>query len=90
MRLNGQRLPVFPGLHGQRQALEYGVKIAGYTVHFVDEGLVPDPSSCRRRFQFWTMMRKCLMNEFLFRNPLRSLKRLLCSVPTGWWYPAVM
>ena len=32
-------LPAFPGLHGQRQALEYGVKIAGCTVHFVDEGL---------------------------------------------------
>ena len=43
MRLNGQRLPVFPGLHGQRQALEYGVKITGYTVHFVDERLDSGP-----------------------------------------------
>ena len=32
-------LPAFPGLHGQRQALEYGVKIAGCTVHYVDEGM---------------------------------------------------
>ncbi len=30
-------LPSFPGLHAQRQALTYGVKIAGATVHFVDE-----------------------------------------------------
>src|SRR5690606_2516133 len=30
-------LPSFKGLHGQRQALEYGAKIAGCTVHFVDE-----------------------------------------------------
>lgn len=30
-------LPSFPGLDGQRQALDYGVKIAGCTVHFVDE-----------------------------------------------------
>lgn len=30
-------LPSFPGLHAQRQALEYGVKISGATVHFVDE-----------------------------------------------------
>ena len=30
-------LPAFPGLDGQRQALDYGVKIAGCTVHFVDE-----------------------------------------------------
>jgi phosphoribosylglycinamide formyltransferase-1 len=36
-------LPAFPGLHGQRQALEYGVKIAGCTVHFVDEGLDAGP-----------------------------------------------
>jgi len=32
-------LPAFPGLEGQKQALEYGVKISGCTVHFVDEHL---------------------------------------------------
>ena len=36
-------LPAFPGLHAQRQALEYGVKIAGATIHFVDEGLDTGP-----------------------------------------------
>ncbi|MBQ3200099.1 MAG: phosphoribosylglycinamide formyltransferase [Firmicutes bacterium] len=36
-------LPAFPGLHGQRQAFEYGVKVAGCTVHFVDEGLDSGP-----------------------------------------------
>jgi phosphoribosylglycinamide formyltransferase-1 len=30
-------LPSFPGLHAQRQAIEHGVKVAGCTVHFVDE-----------------------------------------------------
>jgi phosphoribosylglycinamide formyltransferase-1 len=33
-------LPAFPGLDAQRQALEYGVKVAGCTVHFVDPGAV--------------------------------------------------
>lgn len=32
-------LPSFKGLHGQLQALEYGVKITGCTVHYVDEGM---------------------------------------------------
>lgn len=36
-------LPSFPGLEAQRQALEYGVKFAGCTVHFVDENLDAGP-----------------------------------------------
>ncbi len=36
-------LPAFPGLHSQRQALEYGVKFSGCTVHFVDEGVDTGP-----------------------------------------------
>lgn len=36
-------LPAFPGLHAQRQALEHGVKVAGVTVHFADEGVDTGP-----------------------------------------------
>ena len=36
-------LPSFPGIHASRQALEHGVKIAGCTVHLVDEGTDTGP-----------------------------------------------
>lgn len=41
-------LPAFPGLDAQRQALLAGVKIAGCTVHFVDEGLDSGPIVAQR------------------------------------------
>lgn len=41
-------LPSFTGLHAQRQAFEYGVKLAGCTVHFVDEHLDCGPIILQR------------------------------------------
>jgi len=43
MNIHPALLPSFKGLHGQRQALEYGVKISGCTVHFVDGGMDTGP-----------------------------------------------
>ncbi|MEJ2696793.1 MAG: phosphoribosylglycinamide formyltransferase [Candidatus Sulfobium sp.] len=43
MNIHPALLPSFPGLHGQRQAVDYGVKISGCTVHFVDEGMDTGP-----------------------------------------------
>ena len=43
LNIHPSLLPSFPGLESQRQALEYGVKIAGCTAHFVDENLDAGP-----------------------------------------------
>jgi len=41
-------LPAFPGLNAQKQAWEYGVKVSGCTVHFVDEGMDTGPIIVQR------------------------------------------
>lgn len=43
LNIHPSLLPAFPGLHAQRQALEYGAKISGCTVHFVDLQLDAGP-----------------------------------------------
>lgn len=43
MNIHPALLPSFPGLHGQKQAVDYGSRISGCTVHFVDEGMDTGP-----------------------------------------------
>jgi phosphoribosylglycinamide formyltransferase 1 len=48
LNIHPSLLPAFPGLEAQRQALEYGVKFTGCTVHFVDETLDAGPIIVQR------------------------------------------
>jgi len=43
MNIHPALLPSFPGLHAQKQAVKYGAKYSGCTVHFVDEGVDTGP-----------------------------------------------
>jgi len=43
MNIHPALLPAFPGLEGQKQALAYGVKFSGCTVHFADEQVDAGP-----------------------------------------------
>jgi phosphoribosylglycinamide formyltransferase-1 len=51
MNIHPALLPSFPGIHGQKQALEYGVKLSGCTVHFVDEGVDTGPIIMQKAVQ---------------------------------------
>ncbi|MDA8144546.1 MAG: phosphoribosylglycinamide formyltransferase [Thermaerobacter sp.] len=48
LNIHPSLLPAFPGLDAQRQAWEYGVKVAGCTVHFVDAGMDAGPVVLQR------------------------------------------
>ncbi len=43
LNIHPSLLPAFPGVHAQRQALQYGARISGCTVHLVDEGCDTGP-----------------------------------------------
>jgi phosphoribosylglycinamide formyltransferase 1 len=43
MNIHPALLPAFPGLHAQKQAVKFGAKYSGCTVHFVDEGVDTGP-----------------------------------------------
>jgi len=81
LNIHPSLLPAFPGLDAQRQALEYGVRVAGCTVHLVDDGLDSGPIVEQRAVPVEdgdtveTLSAKILVNEH--RAYAFALRRLL-------------
>ncbi|HEY2325758.1 MAG TPA: formyltransferase family protein, partial [Thermoanaerobaculia bacterium] len=48
LNIHPSLLPAFPGVDAQKQAVEYGVRVSGCTVHFVDENLDAGPIIVQR------------------------------------------
>jgi phosphoribosylglycinamide formyltransferase-1 len=77
LNIHPSLLPSFPGMNAQKQAFEYGVKITGATVHFVDSGMDTGP----------IVMQKSV--EVFQEDDEDSLKNRILSVEHG-LYPLVL
>jgi phosphoribosylglycinamide formyltransferase-1 len=82
LNIHPSLLPAFPGTDAQRQALDYGVKVAGCTVHFVDEKLDAGPILVQRAVRVAeddtpeSLAERILMEEHLaYADALRKLAR---------------
>ena len=89
MNIHPSLLPSFPGLNSQQKALDYGVKVTGCTVHFVDEGLDSGPVIAQKHVAVLdndtieTLSERILVQEHvLYPNCVKlfSEKRLLVEV----------
>jgi len=86
MNIHPSLLPSFPGLNSQKKALDYGVKVTGCNVHFVDEGLDSGPVIAQKHVTvlesdtFETLSERILVQEHIlypYCVKLFSEKRLL-------------
>lgn len=69
-------LPSFPGLHGQKQAVDYGVKFSGCTVHLSMQALTAARLSCRRLFLLWMTTPRILWLTVFWYRSISQCRRL--------------
>lgn len=75
-------LPSFPGIHSQKKALDYGVKVTGCTAHFIDEGvdtgsiIMQSPIKVEENDTVETLSRRILLEEY--SAAIKSV-RLFCE-----------
>lgn len=66
-------LPSFPGINATQQALDYGVKIAGCTAHFVDEGVDTGPIIMQATVPVKDNDNEHLLLRRIFREEIRII-----------------
>jgi phosphoribosylglycinamide formyltransferase-1 len=76
-------LPAFPGVHAQRQALAYGVKVAGCTVHFVDSGTDTGPIIAQAVVPVLDTDDEATLGARILREEHRLLVATLAAVAQG-------
>jgi phosphoribosylglycinamide formyltransferase-1 len=71
MNIHPALLPSFPGLHGQGQAVDYGVRVSGCTVHFVDEGVDTGPIILQKAVEVFQEDTEETLSERILRHEHR-------------------
>jgi phosphoribosylglycinamide formyltransferase 1 len=83
LNIHPSLLPSFPGLESQRQALEYGVKFAGCTVHFVDENLDAGPIIVQAVVPVKDEDTEASLSERILKEEHRIYSEAVCIVLEG-------
>jgi phosphoribosylglycinamide formyltransferase-1 len=76
-------LPSFPGINAQKQALDYGVKVSGCTVHFVNEGVDTGPIIEQAVVRMYKNDTEQLLKERILKEEHELLPNVLKRIANG-------
>ena len=76
-------LPAFPGLEAWKQALDYGVKVTGCTVHFVDQGIDSGPILGQETVPVLADDTPAILHERIQQAERRLYPRVVCALAEG-------
>lgn len=85
LNIHPSLLPAFPGIDAQRQAFDYGVKVAGCTVHFVDENLDAGPIVAQRTIPVLESDTAASLAERILGEEHRTYVDALIALSTRAW-----
>ena len=83
LNIHPSLLPAFQGLHAQAQAWEYGVKVSGCTVHFVDSGLDSGPIIAQRTVEVLDTDTEADLSERILKQEHQLYSQVLSWLAEG-------